>query len=125
MAQDYLKINNVIIATPDEGLGYDFETTYSEDTGRVQNGVLHLTPLFTVESFSYSLSNVPAEEVTKILKLVAKGKKFDFHYYSLFYGTWRTDRFYVGKGSISIGRLNASNERVDSFSMNIVGVNPI
>ena len=78
MAQDYLKINNVIIATPDEGLGYDFETTYSEDTGRVQNGVLHLTPLFTVESFPIHCLMCRLKKSRKSLSLLRRGKSSTF-----------------------------------------------
>lgn len=125
MAQEYIKINDVAICQPDEGLGYDFETTYSEDSTRVQSGVLHATPLFTVEAFSYKASYLTVEEMSQILQLIAKGGNFTLHYFSPYYGAWRDDRFYVGKGSLSIGRLNEDNETYDSLSFNMIGVNPI
>lgn len=125
MAQDYIKINNTKIRQPDEGLGYDFETTYTEDTTRVQSGVLHLSPMFTVEAFSYTASYLTVDEMRTILQKVAKGRRFTLHYFSPYYGTWRDDLFYVGKGSLSIGRLNEATERFDSLSFNMVGVNPI
>lgn len=123
--QDYIKINDQVIFQPDEGLGYDFETTYTEDSNRVQSGRVFATPMFTVESFSYAASWVPAREMTKILQIVAKGVPFKLHYFSPYYGAWRDDMFYVGKGSLSIGRLNTSEEVFDNLSFNMVGVNPI
>lgn len=123
--QDYIKINGVTIRQPDEGLGYNFETTYSQDTTRVQSGRLHATALFTVESFSYIATDVTVSEMTTILKQIAKGKTFTLHYFSPYYGTWRNGWFYVGKGSLTIGRLNESGEQYESLSFNMVGVDPI
>lgn len=131
MAQEYIKIKKnasdswKVIAQPDEGLGNDFETTYSEDTTRVQSGVMNLEPLFTVEAFAYEASNLTKSEVKEILQIVAKGNKFYMRYYSPYYGQWRDDLFYVGKGSMKIGRLNENGETFDTLSFNMIGVNPI
>lgn len=123
--QDYIKINSTLIRQPDEGLGYSFETTYSSDTARTQSGVLHASAMFTVESFSYKATDVTVSEMTTILQQIAKGKTFTLHYFSPYYGKWRDGTFYVGKGSLSIGRLNESSERYDELSFNMIGVNPI
>lgn len=123
--QEYIKINGTVIAQPDTGLGYDFETTYTEDTTRVQNGTLHLSPLFTVESFSYERGDLTKEQMTTILQLIAKGGSFTLHYFSPYYGIWRDDEFYVGKGSLKVGRLNEEDERFDGLTFNMIGVNPI
>ena len=125
MAQEYIKMNGVVILQPDEGLGYDFETTYTEDTTRVQSGTLHSTAMFTVESFSYQATDVSLQDMKTILQIVAKGKPFTLHYFSPYYGAWRDDKFYVGKGSLAIGRLNAASEVFESLSFNMIGVNPI
>lgn len=125
MAQDKVKINDTIIKQPDRGLGYDFETTYTEDSVRVQSGVAHLTPMFTVEAFSYEASDLTSAEMSQILKMVAKGKRFKLHYRSPYYGVWRDDYFYVGKGSIKIASWKESEERYESLSFNMIGVNPI
>lgn len=125
MAQEYIKMNGTVIAQPDEGLGYDFETTYTEDSTRVQSGTLHASAMFTVESLSYKASFLTAAQVTQILQIVDSGKPFTLRYYSLHYGKWRDGRFYVGKGSLSIGRLNAQEETVDELSFNMIGVEPI
>lgn len=123
--QDYIKINGEKIKQPDEGLGYSFETTYTSDSTRVQSGTMHATPMFTVESFSYAASDLTVSEMQSILQKVAKGGNFTMHYFSPYYGAWRDDAFYVGKGSLAIGRLNENGEYFDSLSFNIVGVNPI
>ena len=125
MAQNYITINGVKIKQPDEGLGYSFETTYTSDSTRVQSGAMHATPMFTVESFSYAASYLTIAEMQAILQKVAKGGNFTLHYFSPYYGQWRDDTFYVGKGSLEIGRLTEDGEYFDSLSFNVVGVNPI
>ena len=56
MAQEYIKIRKspsdewLVLPQPDSGaLSYDFETTYTEDSGRTQTGAAVVSPLFTVE----------------------------------------------------------------------------
>ena len=70
--QDYIKLNDKVIVQPDEGLQYSFETTYTEDSTRVQSGRIYATPMFTVESFGYTATWVPAAEMTKILQIIDK-----------------------------------------------------
>lgn len=125
MAQEMVKINGVVIKQPDKGLGYDFETTYSDDSGRVQTGTAHVTPLFTVESFSYMASGLTSEEMSTILQMVAHGDNFTLHYRSPYYGAWRDDEFYVGRGSLALGSWEKDKERYTSLSFSMVGVNPI
>lgn len=123
MAQNYIKINSAVIKQPDAGLGYSFETTYTADTTRTQDGALHASPMFTVEQFNYSASNLTVSEMSTILQAIAGGNTFTLHYFSPYYGAWRDDTFYVGKGSLKIGRLNESNETFDELSFNMQGVN--
>ena len=123
--QDTIKINGIEIYQPDEGLQSSFETTYTSDSTRVQSGVMHATPLFTVEQFSYSATDVPIEDVKIILQQIIKGNHFTLHYYSPFYGRWRDDIFRVGKGQYSIGSLKADEEKIETLSFNMTGDNPI
>lgn len=125
MSQQYVKINNTVIKQPDAGLDYNFETTYTDDSGRVMSGAAHVVPMFTVESFGYTASNLTSDEMRTILSLIARGGKYLLHYRSPFYGAWRDDWFYTGKGSISIGSWKEDEERYESLSFNMVGVNPI
>lgn len=123
MSQQKYLFNNLDIVQPDSGLGYDFETTYSEDTTRIKSGKLHETPLFTVEALSFKASSVPLAKVSQLLTQIV-GRRFTFTYLSSYYGGWRTDTFYVGKGSLEIGQAQEGNEFA-SISFNIVGVNPL
>lgn len=125
MAQEYIKMNEKVILQPDEGLGYDFETTYTQDSTRVQSGVLHASAMFTVEAFSYEATWVSLTDMRDILQIVAKGRPFTLHYFSPYYGVWRDGRFYVGKGSLAIGRLNEAEERFESLSFSMIGVDPL
>lgn len=125
MAQNKFMINDRETKQPDKGLGYSFETTYSEDSDRVQTGKGYFTPLFTVESYSYSASNLTLSEMSYILKQVAKGRKFKVHYLSPYEGTWKDGYFYVGKGSLKIGTWKEKEEIYDSLSFNMIGVNPL
>lgn len=125
MAQEYIKINGTQIRQPDKGLEYDFETIYQEDTKRTQRGTLKASALFTVESLSYKASNLTPSEMSTILQLIAHGTNFTLHYYSPYYGSWKDGKFYVGRGNLSIGRLKEADERYESLSFRMTGVNPI
>ena len=124
--QDLIRINGVDIFQPDEGLSYAFESTYTEDSTRLQTGTANFVPLFTVEQLNYTATDIPMEEATKILQMIAKGNDFTLHYYSVYYGGWRDGKFRVGKSnSISIGSLEDGNEKLSSLSFNMTGDNPL
>ena len=123
--QDKIRINGIEIFQPDEGLKSSFETTYSEDSTRLQNGSANFVPLFTVEQFSYSATDIPAEEVSVILQQVIKGEAFNLHYYSPYYGSWRDGMFRVGQGQFDIGTLEDGGERISSLTFNMTGEEPI
>lgn len=123
--QDLIRINGIDIFQPDEGLGYNFETTYTEDSTRLQNGSANFVPMFTVEQFSYQATDIPADEATIILQQIDKGQAFTLHYYSLHYGAWRDGKFRVGKGSLSIGSLEENNTKLSSLSFNMTGDEPL
>lgn len=125
MAQNYITMNGVQIKQPLKDMGYSFETTYTEDTTRTQDGVLHSTPMFTVEQLSYEARNLTIYEMSQILQLIANGRPFTLHYFSPYYGVWRDAPFYVGQGSLIIGRLTEDKEHYESLSFNMTGVNPI
>lgn len=125
MTQNKIQINSKDIFQPDQGLEYSFETTYTTDSTRTQDGVGHFTPMFTVEQLGYTATGVPAEDASKILKEIITGKNFTLHYFSLYYGTWRDGTFYVGKGNCEIGSLEKNCEYLSSLSFNMTGVDPI
>lgn len=123
--QDKIRINGIEIFQPDEGLKNSFETTYSEDSTRLQNGEANFVPLFTVEQFSYSATDIPVADASVILQQVIKGEKFELHYFSPYYGTWRDGMFRVGQGQFSIGTVEEDEERLSSLSFNMTGEKPL
>lgn len=123
--QDKIKINDIEIYQPDSDLASGFETTFTADSGRVQSGVMHASPMFTVEQFSYKATDIPIEEASKILQMIVHGRPFTLHYFSPYYGIWRDGTFRVGKGSLSIGSLENNGEKLTLLSFNMTGDNPI
>ena len=123
--QDKIKINGREIFQPDEGLESSFETTYTEDSTRLQSGEANFVPLFTVEQFSYSATDVPLAEASYILQQIIKGEAFNLHYFSPYYGTWRDGVFRVGQGQFEIGSVKEDEERISSLTFNMTGDNPL
>lgn len=123
--QDKIRINDIEIFQPDEGLKSSFETTYSEDSTRLQTGEANFVPLFTVEQFSYSASDIPVAEASVILQQIIKGEAFKLHYFSPYYGKWRDGMFRVGQGQFTIGTVEEGGEKLTSLSFNMTGENPI
>lgn len=124
--QDLIRINGVDIFQPDEDLGYAIETTFTEDSTRLQSGFGNFVPMFTVEQLSYQATDIPIEKATEILQMVGKGESFTLHYFSVFYGGWRDGTFRVGKSNnISIGSLEEGNEKLSMLSFNMTGDNPL
>lgn len=125
MAQKKYRINSVEIWQPDKDLTYSFSTTYTEDSTRDMSGVGHFTPMFTVEQNGYSAKHVPISAAAALLRMIVGGQQFSLYYFSPFYGTWRTDSFYVGQGNLSIGTLEENGEKISQISFNMTGINPI
>lgn len=124
--QDLIRINGVDIFQPDEDLAYAIETTFTEDSTRLQSGSANFVPMFTVEQLSYQATDIPIEKATEILQMVGKGESFTLHYFSVYYGGWRDGIFRVGKSNtISIGSLEENNEKLSSLSFNMTGDNPL
>lgn len=124
---DRITINGIDIQQPTK-FDPNWETTYSADTNRVITGSLYAKPLFTVESFSVEWTGLTAEEASKILKeIVSTPSKpnFQFHYFSWYYGEWRTGTFYVGKGSLNCNVIRDNHKTWKSISCNIIGVEPL
>ncbi len=123
--QDRIKINGDAIYQPDSGLAYAFESTYTEDSDRTQNGKGHFTPIFTVEQFGYTATHIPVGAASQILQKIAKGQEFTLHCFSPYYGQWRDAPFYVGKGDCEVGTLEEDEEYLSSLTFRMTGVDPL
>lgn len=124
MAQKRIKINDVEIWQPDEELEWNYETTYTQDSGNTQDGVAHITPMFTKQSFGYRAAEMPADECSKILKMIT-GKEFKLYAFSPYYAEWKTITCYVGKGSLKQKTLIKDGERMSSLSFNMIDIKPL
>lgn len=126
MKQEKLLFNGIEIKQPDSGnLGIAFDTTYTDDSGRNMSGVAIVSPLFTSEAYSYEATDLTLQEMSQILQIVAKGNIFECRYLSAYYGKWRTDKFYVGRGSLNVGTWKVAEEVYDKLTFNLIGVNPL
>lgn len=117
--------DGVEIAQPERGMGYSYESTYTEDSGRVQSGTAIVAPMFTVKSYSYSRTHPTVAQVAQILSFIVGGGKYEMYAFNPKTGTWGWDVYYTGKGDMSIGYLTPDGGHYDSFSFNAVGVKPI
>lgn len=124
MAQQRYKINNTDIWQPDKDLTWSYETTYTSDSTRTQDGVGHFTEMFTTESFSYKATHVPIAEWTKISQMIV-GKKYNLYAFNPHFGKWMTMRCYTGKGSLQIGDLEEGCETYSSISFDMVDIIPL
>lgn len=125
MAQEKYKINGIEIWQPDKDLAWNYEKTYTADSGRTEDGVGHNTKMFTIQSFEYKATHVPVAEWTKISQMVIENEYFDLYTWSPHFGKWKTHRCYVGKGSLSIGTLENGYESYSSISFNMVDNIPL
>lgn len=126
MAQDCFKMNNQRVWQPDSSMAGAWETTFTSDSTRVQSGSDRFTPMFTVEQYSYSASNIPVAAATQIIQMINKGQKVLLHYWSVHYGGWRDAYFRCGKSQIiTIGSLAEGEEYYEELSFNLTGVDPI
>jgi len=113
------------ILQPDEGIQYSFESTYQEDTKRVQAGSLEAFPMFTVEQYSYKATDLSPADASEILQIILNGKNFEAFLFSPYFGHWVVVKVYVGKGSLQIGTIQTGSERMTELSFNFTGVHPV
>lgn len=123
--QEVFKLNNIEICQPDEDISVTYDTTFSDDSTRSQNGKSHYTPMFTVESLDYKASHISVEEAKEILQIIVPGKTITAHYFSPYHGEWRNAVFFVESKDIEIGTLEEGQESLSSLSFTMTGVEKI
>ena len=123
MAQERITVGSFNAAQPTE-FAWSFETTSTEDSGRSMSGNAMITPLFTVEAFEVTYENLKISEAQALLyEIVQRPRRpyFNLHYFSPYYGVWRTGQFYVGDGSLRVKTLKQGKELVETISATFVG----
>lgn len=127
MAQDRISVGGWSTVQPTQ-FNYDFQTTSSEDSGRTMSGRAAINPLFTVEAFNVVYKHLkPAQASALLQKIVQRPGHvfFNLHYFSPYYGAWRTDQFYVGDGTLNIQTLEEGEENISEISCTFVGRNKL
>lgn len=122
---DRYKINGKRMPQPDKDMTCNFETTYSEGSNRTQFGKAILVPLFTVVQYGYEASNIPVAEAEELINAIIHGKPFNLYHYSIRHHDWRTESFYVGKGTFSLACVAPGEEYYSKISCNMQGVNQL
>lgn len=123
MAQERILIDGWGDVQPTQ-FDWDFATTSTDDSTRAMSGAAYITPLFTVESFAVVYRNLTVAQCSRILQSIVQrpGRPyFTLHYFSPYYGSWRTASFYVGQGSLKVRTLKVGQERMQEISCNFVG----
>lgn len=127
MAQNRITVGGWSAVQPTK-FNYNFQTTSSEDSGRTLSGKAAITPLFTVEAFDVEYKHLnPAQTSALLQKIVQRPGHayFSLHYFSPYYGAWRTDQFYVGDGTLEIKTLEEGDEDISEISCSFVGRNKL
>ena len=123
MAQERILIDGWGDVQPTQ-FDWDFATTSTDDSTRAMSGAAYITPLFTVESFAVVYRNLTVAQCSRILQSIVQrpGRPFfSLHYFSPYYGAWRTAAFYVGQGTLKVRSLKVGQERMQEISCNFVG----
>lgn len=123
MAQERILIDGWGDVQPTQ-FDWDFATTSTDDSTRAMSGAAYITPLFTVESFSVAYRNLTVAQCSRILQSIVQrpGRPFfSLHYFSPYYGAWRTAAFYVGQGTLKVRTLKVGQERMQEITCNFIG----
>lgn len=123
--QDYIKINGITIAQPDEdGYSVELSTTSTEDSDRDMSLVMHNTPIATVVSYSLKWTDIKATDAAQILSQIINKPSFSFHYFDILTASWRDGEFYATTFNSPCKTIEDGVEAWDELSFNVIGVNP-
>ena len=126
MAQNHLKFGNYQPPDPDEdGYQVQFAVTSTASSGRTQRGNMINTTMFTVESYSLKWTDIPAEDVKKILEQIMRKNSFSFYHFNVYSCQWEEGEFYVANINSPFYSLEDGEERVEELSFQVTGINPV
>ena len=126
MAQEYLKINGIVMPLLDsDGYTVQIATTSTDDSDRTQDLVMHNTPIGSIGSYGLKWTDLKKEEGALILGQVLDRPSFSVHYFDLKTATWKDADFYATTFNITPIDLTEDQERIEELSFNIIGIRPI
>lgn len=122
--QEYIKINNKLIKQPAE-YAVNLATTSTDASGRNQFLKMMNTPVGTVNSYSLKWQYLTTEELSGILQEVINKSQFLVHYEDAYEGIWKDGYFYASNFNAPCKTLKENEEKWESLSFNIIGVEAI
>lgn len=104
---------------------FSLAVTSTEDSGNTQDGVMRNKVMFTKEAYKITFDKLYSADVAQILQKIVGKSSISFHYFSPYYGQWRTDKFYVANINGSIVSIKEGREGEKGLSFQITGINPL
>lgn len=125
MAQNKYSFNGYTPSRQPSAVEFSFATTSTADSGRNQFGVMNNVPMFTAESYKITFDKLYSSDVSSILRNIIGLSFISFHYFSPYYGAWRTDRFYIANTNGNIVSVKEGKEGEKGVSFQLTGINPL
>lgn len=101
-------------------------TTSTSDSGRNQFGGMTNKPLFSNEAFKVTFDeNLYEPDMSGILQAITGKSSFSFHYYSPYFGAWRTAQFYVANIDASNVMVKEGREYLDGLTFQVTAIDPL
>lgn len=110
---------------PDSPVDFSLATTSTAASGNNQFGYMNNQTMFTKEAYDLTFSRMTAGEVSQLLRAVTGKSSYQFHYFSPYYGEWRTAPFYVANNKLSVKCVREGNETFTNISFHTTGINPL
>ena len=125
MAQNHLQFDGYAPPDVDEdGYTIAFAATSSDDSGRLMNGKMVNTRLFTIEAYKLKWTDITLEAAAKILSKTVFKSQFDFHYFNIKTAKWETHAFYVANVDTAMYSLKEGEEKCTSLSFQVTRIDP-
>ena len=126
MAQDKYSFDGYTPTRQPSTVQSMWATTSTSDSGRNQFGYMTNKPLFSNEAFKVSFEeNLYEPDMSHILQAITGKSSFSFHYYSPYYGAWRTAQFYVANIDASNVMVKDGREFLAGLSFQVTAINPL
>ena len=100
-------------------------TTSTEESGRVQSGVMENDVMFTVEAYDIVFNNLKGDDVSNLLSEIVNKSYFPFYHWNMFRNVWEETYFYAANIDCSDIHFVKGVATVDQLSFHVTGIYPI
>lgn len=125
MAQNKYSFNGYIPNRQPIKVTPQLATTSTEESGRVQTGLMYNTTMFTVIAYDIEFGKIDGEDLAGILSAIVGKPSFAFHHFNVFKNRWETSQFYAANIDCSELKVKDGKEFVESLSFQVTAINPI